>query len=81
MFTVTQVSMLPPFFSTVFCLTKFVTGNQLSSNQSLGVKVATPVGNLVGQLLFGWLADVLGRKRMCMCNFMLGKPPPLIVLW
>lgn len=38
--------------------------NQLSSNQSLGVKVATPVGNLVGQLLFGWLADVLGRKRM-----------------
>ncbi|OJA11143.1 hypothetical protein AZE42_02381, partial [Rhizopogon vesiculosus] len=38
--------------------------NQLSTNQSLGVKVATPVGNLVGQLLFGWLADVLGRKRM-----------------
>lgn len=40
------------------------TKNQLSTNQSLGVKVATPVGNLVGQLLFGWLADILGRKRM-----------------
>ncbi|KAG2158000.1 major facilitator superfamily domain-containing protein [Suillus bovinus] len=40
------------------------TKNQLSSNQSLGVKVATPVGNLVGQVLFGWLADVVGRKRM-----------------
>jgi len=40
------------------------TSNQLSTNQSLGVKVATPVGNLVGQLLFGWLADVIGRKRM-----------------
>ncbi|KAG1775929.1 major facilitator superfamily domain-containing protein [Suillus placidus] len=40
------------------------TSNQLSTNQSLGVKVATPVGNLVGQLLFGWLADVVGRKRM-----------------
>ncbi|KAG2071755.1 phosphate transporter [Suillus decipiens] len=40
------------------------TNNQLSANQSLGVKVATPVGNLVGQLLFGWLADILGRKRM-----------------
>ncbi len=37
----------------------------LSDNQDLGVKVATPVGTLVGQLLFGWLADVLGRKRMC----------------
>ncbi|KAF9046818.1 phosphate transporter [Hymenopellis radicata] len=36
----------------------------LSDNQDLGVKVATPVGTLVGQLLFGWLADVLGRKRM-----------------
>ncbi|KAG1732772.1 major facilitator superfamily domain-containing protein [Suillus occidentalis] len=37
------------------------TNNQLSINQSLGVKVATPVGNLVGQLLFGWLADIVGH--------------------
>ncbi|KZT22012.1 phosphate permease [Neolentinus lepideus HHB14362 ss-1] len=36
----------------------------LNSAQSLGVKVATPVGNVLGQLMFGWLADVLGRKRM-----------------
>ncbi|KAK0201497.1 phosphate transporter [Desarmillaria ectypa] len=36
----------------------------LSANQDLGLKVATPVGTLVGQLLFGWLADVVGRKRM-----------------
>ncbi|TFY72287.1 hypothetical protein EVG20_g720 [Dentipellis fragilis] len=36
----------------------------LNTNQDLGVKVATPIGNLFGQLLFGWLADVLGRKRM-----------------
>ena len=40
-------------------------GQALSTNQDLGVKVATPVGTLVGQLLFGWLADVVGRKRMC----------------
>ena len=33
--------------------------------QSAGLKVATLVGNLNGQLLFGWLADILGRKRMC----------------
>lgn len=37
----------------------------LSANQDLGVKVATPVGTLIGQLLFGWLADLVGRKRMC----------------
>jgi len=36
----------------------------LNINQDLGVKVATPIGNLFGQILFGWLADVLGRKRM-----------------
>ena len=40
-------------------------GGKLSTNQDLGVKVATPVGTLVGQLLFGWLADVVGRKKMC----------------
>ncbi|KAF8622559.1 hypothetical protein AX15_006909 [Amanita polypyramis BW_CC] len=39
-------------------------GGALSTNQDLGVKVATPVGTLIGQLLFGWLADRVGRKRM-----------------
>ncbi|KZT07766.1 phosphate transporter [Laetiporus sulphureus 93-53] len=36
----------------------------LTTNESLGVKVATPMGNIIGQFLFGWLADVVGRKRM-----------------
>jgi len=39
-------------------------GQKLNSSQDLGIKVATPVGTLVGQLLFGWLADLVGRKRM-----------------
>jgi len=46
-------------------------GQKLSSNQDLGVKVATPVGTLVGQLVFGWLADVVGRKRMYGIELML----------
>ncbi|KAI0315075.1 inorganic phosphate transporter [Amylostereum chailletii] len=29
-----------------------------------GLKVATPIGNLFGQIFFGWLADIVGRKRM-----------------
>ncbi|ESK89295.1 inorganic phosphate transporter [Moniliophthora roreri MCA 2997] len=37
---------------------------KLNPDQDLGVKVATPVGTLVGQVLFGWLADMVGRKRM-----------------
>lgn len=45
--------------------------SSLASNLDLGVKIATPVGTLCGQLLFGWLADIVGRKRMCayLCNF------------
>jgi PHS family inorganic phosphate transporter-like MFS transporter len=39
-------------------------GGKLNTNQDLGIKVAAPVGTFVGQLLFGWLADVVGRKRM-----------------
>ncbi|THV01491.1 MFS general substrate transporter [Dendrothele bispora CBS 962.96] len=44
----------------------YVYGNseQLDDLQNLGVKIATPIGTLIGQLLFGWLADVLGRKKM-----------------
>jgi len=39
-------------------------GGSLTANQDLGLKIATPCGTLVGQLLFGWLADVVGRKKM-----------------
>ncbi|KAF9565179.1 phosphate transporter [Agrocybe pediades] len=39
-------------------------GQKLNASQDLGVKVATPVGTLIGQVLFGWLADVVGRKKM-----------------
>lgn len=46
-------------------MTNVRAGQKLAPHQDLGVKVATPVGTLVGQLLFGWLADVVGRKKMC----------------
>ncbi|KAI9000662.1 inorganic phosphate transporter [Trametes punicea] len=37
---------------------------QLSVGQQVAIKIATPAGVLCGQLLFGWLGDVLGRKRI-----------------
>ncbi|KAH9989473.1 major facilitator superfamily domain-containing protein [Russula vinacea] len=38
--------------------------NNLQPGVDFGLKVAAPIGNLVGQILFGWLADLVGRKRM-----------------
>lgn len=59
-----QVGLFP--IISLYFLTNFALGSSLNSAQSLGVKVATPVGTFFGQLLFGWLADVVGRKKMCM---------------
>ncbi|WVQ71037.1 phosphate:H+ symporter [Cryptococcus sp. DSM 104548] len=39
-------------------------GGASTSNQDLGIKVAHSIGTFFGQLLFGWLADRLGRKKM-----------------
>jgi PHS family inorganic phosphate transporter-like MFS transporter len=41
----------------------------LQPGVDFGLKVASPIGNLVGQILFGWLADLVGRKRMCKCEW------------
>lgn len=35
-----------------------------TANQDLGIKVAHSIGTFFGQLLFGWAADILGRKKM-----------------
>lgn len=39
-------------------------GGKNTNNQDLGIKVSHSVGTFCGQLLFGYLADVVGRKRM-----------------
>ncbi|TYJ57575.1 phosphate:H+ symporter [Cryptococcus floricola] len=39
-------------------------GGSSTSNQDLGIKVAHSIGTFFGQLLFGFLADHLGRKKM-----------------
>lgn len=41
-------------------------GHALNTAQDLGVKIATQTGILFGQLIFGFLADVYGRRKMCM---------------
>jgi MFS transporter, PHS family, inorganic phosphate transporter len=37
----------------------------LTPIQNFGIKAAASFGALSGQLMFGVLSDILGRKRMC----------------
>lgn len=37
----------------------------LSPRQDLGLKIAAPVGIIIGKLFLGWLAGVVARKQMC----------------
>lgn len=37
---------------------------QLPGSSDTAIKIATSGGNVVGQIAFGWLADIVGRKRM-----------------
>ncbi|KAJ9611515.1 acid phosphatase pho5 [Cladophialophora chaetospira] len=39
-------------------------GGKIPSNSDTAIKVATSGGTVIGQVGFGWLADVVGRKRM-----------------
>ncbi len=39
-------------------------GGKIPSDSDTAIKVATSGGTVIGQLGFGWLADVVGRKRM-----------------
>jgi MFS transporter, PHS family, inorganic phosphate transporter len=41
----------------------YFSGN-LPASLDTAIKVSTAAGTVVGQLLFGWLADRIGRKRM-----------------
>lgn len=35
----------------------------------MAIKAAAPVGTFIGQVVFGYLADHIGRKRMCKRGF------------
>ncbi|KAI9463317.1 phosphate transporter [Lactarius psammicola] len=48
-------------------LASVMLGCVYGQTKDFGIKVAAPIGNLFGQLLFGWPADILGRKRMWGC--------------
>jgi PHS family inorganic phosphate transporter-like MFS transporter len=55
-------------FSISICATMigyvYHAGGSNTANQDLGIKVAHSIGTFCGQLSFGWLGDIVGRKRM-----------------
>ena len=44
----------------------FPEAGKLSTPQDTAIKIATSSGTVIGQLVFGFLADFLGRKRVCL---------------
>lgn len=42
----------------------FFSSHTISSQADTAIKLSTTAGAVIGQVLFGWLADKLGRKRM-----------------
>ena len=42
---------------------------KLSTPADTAIKISTSSGTVIGQILFGFLADHLGRKRVCVSFF------------
>jgi MFS transporter, PHS family, inorganic phosphate transporter len=42
---------------------------KLSTSQDTALKVGTSAGTVIGQLVFGFLADFLGRKKVSSVQF------------
>jgi PHS family inorganic phosphate transporter-like MFS transporter len=39
--------------------------NEVPANIDSGLKISAAVGTMFGQLIFGWMADLYGRKKVC----------------
>ncbi|KAJ9145213.1 Mfs phs inorganic phosphate transporter [Coniochaeta hoffmannii] len=59
-----SINMITGLLGIVYFQQAVTNPGTLPSTADTGLKVATSAGTVIGQLTFGWLADVVGRKRM-----------------
>jgi PHS family inorganic phosphate transporter-like MFS transporter len=57
-------------FNVAFAIIMFNNVYPLSNSQQTAMKVSSSVGAVVGQFMFGWLSDLLGRKKV---NYIIPK--------
>jgi MFS transporter, PHS family, inorganic phosphate transporter len=57
-------------FNVAFAIIMFNNVYPLSNAQQTAMKVSSSVGAVVGQFMFGWLSDLLGRKKV---NYIISK--------
>ncbi|KAF3009359.1 Inorganic phosphate transporter pho84 [Neopestalotiopsis sp. 37M] len=50
--------------TTMLGIVYYPEAGKLSTSSDSAIKLSTSAGTVIGQLLFGWLADRLGRKKM-----------------
>lgn len=63
-FKLSCINMITGILGIVYWQSATKNAGVLPSSADTGLKVATSVVTVIGQLGFGWLADVAGRKRM-----------------
>jgi len=59
-----DINMASAMLGAVFWQNGTKTSGKIPSHSDTAIKVSTSGGTVIGQLLFGWLADRVGRKRM-----------------
>ena len=63
-FDIFAINIATTMFAYVFWGTDYGGKGTIPSSTTTLIKVSTSVGTVIGQLFFGWIADVIGRKKI-----------------
>ena len=63
-FDIFAINIATTMFAYVFWGPEYGGNGNIPSSTTTLIKVSTSVGTVIGQLFFGWIADVIGRKKI-----------------